>query len=51
MLSTHRSALEAKHASIDQRIVDETHRPLPDSAMIAALKKQKLKIKEAMATL
>lgn len=46
MQTTHRSALEAKHALLDQRIDDERHRPMPDSMLIADLKKQKLRLKE-----
>lgn len=48
MLTAHISALEAKHARLDQQIVAETQRPLPDTGLLAALKKQKLRIKEAM---
>jgi hypothetical protein len=48
MQTGHLSALEAKHAMIDQRIVDEAHRPLPDTFKLADLKKQKLKLKEEM---
>ena len=51
MQTAHRSALEAKHANLDRQIADEAHRPMPDAATIAALKKQKLKIKEEMSTL
>lgn len=46
--NAHHSALQAKHASLDQRLAEETHRPLPDSALIAELKKQKLRLKEEM---
>lgn len=46
MQTAHRSALEAKHATLDQRIDDERHRPMPDSMLIADLKKQKLRLKE-----
>lgn len=46
--TAHHSALQAKHASLDQRLAEETHRPLPDSKLIAELKKQKLKLKEEM---
>jgi hypothetical protein len=46
--SAHHSALQAKHATLDQRLAEETHRPLPNSALIAELKKQKLKLKEEM---
>ena len=33
--TAHQSALEAKHASIDRRLAEESHRPLPDTALIA----------------
>jgi hypothetical protein len=46
----HIVALETKHAGLDQRIAAEIQRPLPDSVMLAELKKQKLKIKEMMLT-
>ena len=49
MPDTHAQALAAKHASLDQRIAAETQRPMPDGFVIAALKKQKLKLKEALA--
>jgi hypothetical protein len=48
METGHISALSAKHAGLDARIAAETSRPSPDSSVIAALKKQKLKIKEAL---
>lgn len=48
MQTAHLSALEAKHATIDQRIVAESHRPMPDAIKLAELKKQKLKLKEEM---
>lgn len=46
MQTAHISALTARHATLDQRIADETHRPLPDPIRLAELKKQKLRIKE-----
>lgn len=46
--TAHHSALRAKHASLDQRLAEESHRPLPDSALIADLKKRKLRLKEEM---
>jgi hypothetical protein len=49
MQTAHHSALTAKHAVLDQKIVIETQRPLPDAATLAALKKQKLKIKQDLA--
>lgn len=48
MHKAHMSALEAKHAGIDARIQEESQRPLPDSATIARLKKEKLKLKEEL---
>ncbi len=51
MQTTHQTALETKHAMLDQRIEAETHRPLPDAAILASLKKQKLRLKEAIVSL
>ncbi|MDE0879847.1 MAG: DUF465 domain-containing protein [Sphingomonas bacterium] len=49
MQTTHQIALETKHATLDKRIVEETHRPHPDALRVAQLKKQKLKLKEEIA--
>jgi hypothetical protein len=46
MDTTHVSALNAKHAGLEARIRDENTRPAPDSLRIAALKKQKLQLKQ-----
>ena len=51
MLTTHSSAMRAKHAGIEARIASESRRPAPDMVLINQLKKQKLKIKEAIARL
>ena len=51
MATTHQTALESKHATLDRRIADETGRPQPDTVLIADLKKQKLRLKEEIATL
>jgi len=48
MESSHVTALQAKHEGLEQRIRDELNRPAPDSSMIQSLKKQKLRIKEAI---
>ncbi|MFL0414325.1 DUF465 domain-containing protein [uncultured Sphingomonas sp.] len=48
MQNAHLSALEAKHAVLDQRIAQETLRPMPDAILIADLKKQKLRLKEVI---
>ena len=51
MQTTHQTALETKHAVLERRLSDETHRPLPDAAVIADLKKQKLRLKEEIVSL
>ena len=48
MQTTHQTALETKHATLDRRIAEESHRPLPDAMVIASLKKQKLRLKEEL---
>lgn len=48
MTTAHLSALAAKHAGIDRQLADETARPSPDAALVKALKKQKLRLKEAL---
>ncbi len=49
MQDAHISALSAKHAVLDQRIIAESQRPLPAQILLHDLKKQKLRVKEAMA--
>ncbi|MFT3965808.1 MAG: YdcH family protein [Sphingobium sp.] len=46
MDSSHISALNAKHAGLEQRLKAESTRPLPDTVLVATLKKQKLAIKQ-----
>ncbi|MDP8912395.1 MAG: DUF465 domain-containing protein [Pseudomonadota bacterium] len=48
MQNAHLSALEVKHADLDSRIAEENQRPHPDDSLISRLKKEKLKVKEAM---
>jgi uncharacterized protein len=48
MQNAHISALEVKHADLDARISEESQRPHPDMTTIARLKKEKLKVKEAI---
>ena len=50
MQSSHVEALKAKHAGLEARLHAEQIRPAPDVAMIQQIKKQKLKIKEALAS-
>lgn len=49
MESSHVTALQAKHDGLERKLRDEMNRPVPDTAMIQAIKKQKLKIKEEIA--
>jgi hypothetical protein len=51
MQQAHLSALETKHADIEARINNEEQRPWPDMATLARLKKEKLRVKEAIAGL
>lgn len=51
MHNGHQIALETKHATLDRRIADESGRPHPDSAIIADLKRQKLRLKEELTNL
>ena len=44
-------ALKAQHADLEAQIEEELGRPLPDDSVIGNLKKQKLRIKDAIAQL
>jgi hypothetical protein len=48
MQNAHHAALNAKHSNLDQRIVSESQRPLPDQILLVELKKQKLRVKEEL---
>ncbi|MTJ80186.1 MAG: DUF465 domain-containing protein [Telmatospirillum sp.] len=41
-------SLKAKHAALEAALDEEVHRPLPDDAAIAELKRKKLKIKDEL---
>ncbi|MBO6782187.1 MAG: YdcH family protein [Alphaproteobacteria bacterium] len=43
--------LKRRHASLEQAIEGEAHRPSPDEAAIAQMKKQKLALKDEITTL
>ena len=51
MHQAHVLALQAKHAGLEARIIEESQRPLLDMATLSRLKKEKLKIKEEMSGL
>ena len=51
MASSHLDALSARHASLEGQIAAEMLRPLPDATRISKLKRQKLRLKEEVASL
>lgn len=48
MESSHASALQLKHASIQRQIEQEMSRPSPDLATIQSLKRRKLRLKDEL---
>jgi len=48
MDTSHTSALQLKHAGLERQIQAEMNRPMPDNSVVQVLKKQKLRIKEAL---
>jgi len=44
-----KDALKTRHAELEERIHQEMNHPHPDEALVADLKKQKLKIKDEIA--
>jgi hypothetical protein len=51
MNEEHCAALRAKHANLEAKIEDELKRPHPDESIVTTLKRQKLRIKDELATL
>ena len=47
----HVSALKTRHAALEEVLEQEFTRPHPDQAVIADIKKQKLRIKDELAQL
>jgi hypothetical protein len=47
-LNTHLEALKERHASLESRILDEDHRPRPDTEALIRLKLEKLHLKDEM---
>ncbi len=41
-------SLKDRHASLDEQIADESHRPRPDDAALARIKLEKLRLKQEM---
>ena len=47
---SHLHALQSKHAGLEARLREEMARPVPDTATIQLLKRQKLRLKEEIAS-
>ena len=45
-LQTRLDSLRERHAALETRIMDEDHRPRPDSDTLTRLKLEKLRVKE-----
>ncbi|MGB1155443.1 MAG: YdcH family protein [Alphaproteobacteria bacterium] len=45
------TSLQTRHQQLEQSIMDEQKRPLPDGLRLQHLKKEKLRVKEAMSRL
>ena len=48
MNNSHMSALQNKHAELEDKLEREENRPFPDTTLIHALKKQKLHLKDVI---
>ena len=48
MNMSHLSTLKSRHADLDAKIANEERRPAPDTGLLARMKKQKLRLKEAL---
>lgn len=48
MTTPHFIALETKHAGLEAQLHDEMTRPVPNTVIVNALKKKKLRIKEEL---
>ncbi|MEN3971089.1 YdcH family protein [Sphingomicrobium sp. XHP0235] len=50
MENAHAAALNEKHHKLDHQIEIEEHRPQPDTALIQKLKREKLRLKDELAS-
>ena len=48
MTTAHPNTLAARHAELEASVMREGQRPMPDSVRLAELKREKLRLKEAM---
>lgn len=47
----HIECLKTKHANLEDAILEETQRPVPDTIHLSQLKREKLRIKDEIARL
>ena len=45
-MNSHIVSLVEKHKSLEQAIINEAHRPVPDSLKLRTLKREKLRLKD-----
>jgi hypothetical protein len=50
MSNSHVAALQSRHADIQSKIDTEVRRPAPNMSLLSRLKKQKLRLKEALSS-
>jgi hypothetical protein len=50
-LQSRLESLKTRHASLDNKITEEDHRPRPDPETLSKLKLEKLRLKEEMGRL
>ncbi|MPT47249.1 MAG: DUF465 domain-containing protein [Sphingobium sp.] len=50
MENSHISTLRARHEALKTKIRNELSRPMPDTYLLAKLKKQKLQLKESLSS-
>ena len=51
MPNAHLASLAARHAQLESALLREGQRPMPDTVRLAELKREKLRLKEAMQSL
>ncbi len=50
LMETNIDELKRKHADLDSQLGEETQRPNPDQLIITQIKREKLKVKDALAS-
>ena len=50
-MRSRRTSLEHRHSALDAELAQETNRPVPDRLRLSELKRQKMRILDAMSSL